>query len=82
MKTLMNKSDMLTSICSILGFTVSIENLDNILNLILLIISIINILTVLGLRLYSAIKSKNVEDVKKACEEAKEDLNDITRNNK
>lgn len=82
MKNLINKTDTLTSICSVLGFSISVENLDNILNLILLIVSIINILVVLGLRLYSAIKSKNVDAVKKACEEAKEDINEITRNDK
>lgn len=82
MKSLMNKSEVLSSVFSVLGFTMTIENLDNILNLILLIVSIINILVVLGLRLYSAIKNKNVDEVKKACDEAKESINDITRNNK
>lgn len=82
MKNLMNKSELFTSICSVLGFSITVENLDSILNLILLIVSIVNIMVVLGLRLYSAIKNKNIEEVKKACDEAKEDLNDITRNDK
>lgn len=82
MKNLMNKSEACSSVLSILGFSMTIENLDNILNLILLIVSIINILVVLGLRLYSAIKSNNVDEAKKACEEAKESINDIKRDNK
>ena len=82
MTTLQNKSDIFTSLLSVLGVSVSVENLDSILNLVLLIISIINILVVLGLRIYNAVKSKNVDEVKKAVEEAKEDINEIKRNDK
>lgn len=82
MTTLENRSDIFTSLLSVLGVSVSVENLDSILNLVLLIISIINILVVLGLRIYNAVKNKNVDEVKKAVEEAKEDINEIKRNDK
>ena len=82
MTTLQNKSDIFTSLLSVLGVSVSVENLDSILNLVLLIISIINILVVLGLRIYNAVKNKNVDEVKNAVEEAKEDINEIKRNDK
>lgn len=82
MTTLQNRSDIFTSLLSVLGVSVSVENLDSVLNLVLLIISIINILVVLGLRIYNAVKNKNVDEVKKAVEEAKEDINEIKRNDK
>lgn len=82
MSNLQNKSDIFTSVLGAIGISVSVESLDSILNLVLLVISIVNIVVVLGLRIYNAVKNKNVDEVKKAVEEAKEDLDDIKRNDK
>lgn len=75
-------SDIITTCLSGLGIYVSIESVDQILNLILLIVSILNIIIVLSLRVYNAVKNKNVTEVKDAFNEAKDQLDDLKEDDK
>lgn len=73
----MNKQDLFTYAISSLGVAFSIQNINDILNLILLITSIINIIIVFGLRMYDAIKEKNIDKVNEATKEFVNKINDL-----
>lgn len=73
----MNKQDLFTYAISSLGVAFSIQNINDILNLILLIVSIINIIIVFGLRMYDAIKEKNIDKVNEATKEFVNKINDL-----
>lgn len=73
----MNKQDIVTYCLSSLGLVFSIQNINDILNLILLIVSILNILIVFGLRIYDAIKEKNIEKVNDATKDLIDKINDL-----
>lgn len=80
MNKLKNSHDAFTALLSTGGIVLSVEDITQVLNLVLLIVSLVNICIVLGLRLYSAIKNHNIQEVKEACEEAKDGINEINRN--
>lgn len=73
----MNSQDVITYGLSALGVVFSIQNINDILNLILLIVSIVNIFIVFGLRIYDAIKNKNIKEVDEATKEVIDKINDL-----
>lgn len=84
--------NIFTACISVLGLSVSVEDVSNILNLVLLIISIINLIIILIFKIYNIIHNKAlsdnekvtqiVNDTKDTVEEIKEKLNDNIKRDK
>ena len=66
MKTANKVIDNITSIFSLAGITISVQDIANYLNIILLIISIINLVLVLFFKIKSIIQDKSLSDKDKA----------------
>lgn len=72
-----NKQDLITTILSSMGITLSMHDIYEIISIILLVLSIINILWVLGSRIYTHIKNKEYNKIPQEIEDATNKLKEI-----
>ena len=72
-----NKQDLITTILSSIGITISIHDIYEIISIILLVLSIINILWVLCSRIYTHVKNKEYDKVSQEIEDATNKLKEL-----
>lgn len=72
-----DKQDAVTSLISIFGISVSVQDVKEIISIILLVLSIANILWVLGSRIYTHVKNKEYNKIPDEVDDATKKLHDL-----
>lgn len=79
MKTTTNAHDLLTTLISCFGVSISIETINEVLSIALVVVSIINIVVMLFFRIRNIIKEKGINEdtINEVTEEIKDAVDDI-----